>query len=75
MATTTLRVSEETRARAAALASERGSSIGAVVDAALEALERGDFWRQTRDALERHPQHAQPEAGWESTLRDGLERE
>jgi len=41
-----LRVSEATRARAAALAAQRGSSIGDVVNEALEALEAAEFWRQ-----------------------------
>lgn len=36
-------MSEETRARAASLAAQRGSSIGQVVDEALEALETARF--------------------------------
>ena len=52
---TTVRVSEETRARAAALAADRGSSIGEVVTEALEALEKADFWRKTQEALRRRP--------------------
>jgi len=52
---TTVRVSEATRARAAALAASRGRSIGEVVDEALEALETAEFWRKTQEALRRRP--------------------
>lgn len=72
---TTVRVSEETRARAAALAARRGSSIGDVVDEALEVLETAEFWRQTREALARHPQALEEDPVWERTLRDGLDRD
>ena len=72
---TTVRVSEQTRARAAALAAARGSSIGEVVDEALEALETAEFWQQTRAALVRHPQALQEDAAWERSLRDGLDRD
>lgn len=72
---TTVRVSEETRARAAALAAQRGSSIGEVVDEALEALETAEFWRKTREALARHPQALEEDPVWERTLRDGLDRD
>lgn len=70
---TTVRVSDATRARAAALAAERGSSIGAVVDEALDALERGAFWQRTRDVLTRHPAAGEPDPAWERTARDGLD--
>jgi hypothetical protein len=69
---TTLRVSKETRKRAAALAAERGRSIGGVVD---EALETAEFWRKTREALARHPQALEEDPVWERTLRDGLDRD
>jgi len=72
---TTLRVSEATRARAAALAAQRGSSIGDVVNEALEALEAAEFWRQTREALARHPRALEEDPVWERTLRDGLDRD
>lgn len=52
---TTVRVSEQTRARAAALAAERGSSIGEVVDAALDAYETAEFWRRTVQRLKPIP--------------------
>lgn len=72
---TTVRVSEATRARAAALAAARGTSIGVVVDEALEALERDEFWRQTRAALGAHPVELDDDPAWESSVADGLERE
>ncbi|MGI8536430.1 MAG: hypothetical protein ACR2K2_07990 [Mycobacteriales bacterium] len=72
---TTVRVSEATRARAAALAAERGRSIGDVVDEALEALEKEDFWRRTKEALARHPVELDEDPVWERTLRDGLEHD
>jgi len=53
-----VRVSEQTRAPAAAIATACGSSIGKVVNEALETVE---FWRQTRDSLVRHPQTLQEE--------------
>jgi hypothetical protein len=52
---TTLRVSGATRVRAVPLASQRGTSIGEVVDSALDALGRPSCWRKTRDALARRP--------------------
>lgn len=70
-----MRVSEATRARAAALAAERGSSIGEVVDAALEVLEKEEFWRQTRDALAKHPVELDVDDAWERSTADGLARE
>ncbi|HTW19598.1 MAG TPA: hypothetical protein VME70_05200 [Mycobacteriales bacterium] len=73
--TTTVRVSEQTRARAAALAAERGSSIGDVVDAALEALEKEEFWRQTRQALAAHAEAGEADPLWERTAADGLDRD
>ncbi len=72
---TTVRVSEKTRARAAALANERGTSIGEVVGDALEALDKAEFWRKTREALQRHPQALDEDPAWERSLRDGLERD
>jgi len=72
---TTVRVSEETRARAASLAAQRGSSIGQVVDEALEALETAEFWRKTREALARHPVELDEDPVWELSVSDGLDRE
>lgn len=72
---TTLRVSDETRARAASIAARSGSSIGDVVDRALDAFEAAEFWRQTREALAHNPDALDPEPAWERTTRDGLERE
>ena len=72
---TTVRVSEATRARAAALAASRGRSIGEVVDEALEALETADFWRKTQEALRRHPVALDEDPVWEQSVADGLDRE
>ena len=68
---TTLRVSETTRAHAAALAARSGKSIGQVVAEALDALETAEFWRATREALQRPPH--EEDAAWDRTVRDGLE--
>jgi predicted transcriptional regulator len=69
---TTLRVSESTRARAAALAAATGESIGSVVDRALTAYERSEFWHRTAAALSELP--AEPDE-WDRTVRDGLTRD
>jgi len=70
---TTVRVSEATRERAASIPRRTGSSIGDVVDRALDAYETAEFWRQTREALERRAE--EPDHAWERTVRDGLGRE
>jgi predicted transcriptional regulator len=72
---TTLRVSEATRARAAALAARSGTSIGEVVDQALDAYETAEFWQQTRDALARHSDALDPDPAWERSTGDGLARD
>ncbi len=72
---TTVRVSEATRARAAALAAERGSSIGELVDEALEALEKEEFWRKTRLALQQHPVELDEDPVWDLATADGLDRD
>lgn len=75
---TTVRVSEATRARAAALAAprpQRGSSIGEVVNDALEALETAEFWRKTQEALRRHPVELDEDPVWQLSVADGLYRE
>jgi predicted transcriptional regulator len=72
---TTVRVSEATRARAAALAARRGRSIGEIVDEALEALETAEFWRKTQEALSRHPVELDEDSVWELSVADGLDRE
>ncbi|CAN5248472.1 hypothetical protein BH20ACT5_BH20ACT5_14410 [soil metagenome] len=71
---TTVRVSEATRARAAALAAESGVSIGDVVDQALQALETARFWQQTREALRDLSPDPDDEL-WERTVADGLDRD
>ena len=70
----TVRVSEATRARAAARAASRGRSIGEVVDEALEALETAEFWRKTQEALWRRPSERDEEPAWELSVADGLDR-
>jgi len=72
---TTVRVSESTRARAAALAAEAAVSIGEVVDQALDAYETVRFWRQTHEALARHPDALAADPAWERSVRDGLDHE
>lgn len=72
---TTVRVSEATRARAAALAASRGRSIGEVVEEALEALETAEFWRKTQEALRRYPVELDEDPVWELSVADGLDRE
>ena len=72
---TTVRVSETTRARAAALAALAGSSIGDVVDKALDAYEEAAFWRQTHQALAAHPDALDEDPAWDRSVRDGLDRD
>ena len=71
---TTVRVTESTRARAASLAAQTGVSIGEVVDQALTAYETSLFWAQTHEALARHREQVDDEL-WDRTVRDGLDRE
>ena len=68
---TTLRVSEATRAHAAALAARSGKSIGEVVADALDAFETAEFWRRTHAALREQPREDDP--AWDRTIRDNLE--
>lgn len=72
---TSLRVSESTRARASRLAASSGSSIGDVVEQALDTYERALFWEQTRRAL-RAPGDVEDngDGAWDATVRDGLGR-
>ncbi len=70
---TTVRVSESTRARAASIATASGKTIGEVVDEALDAYERAEFWQRTRAALERHPGALAQDPAWERSTRDGLD--
>ena len=73
--TTTVRVSEATRARAGALAASRGRSIGEIADEGLEALETADFWRKTQETLRWRPVELEEDPMWEQSLADGLDRE
>lgn len=72
---TRVRISGHPRARAAALAAQRGSSIGEVFDAGLEALETAEFWRKTQEALRRHPVSLEEDTVSELPIADGLDRE
>jgi hypothetical protein len=69
---TTVRVSEATRARAASLAAEAGTSIGDLVDRALDTYESREFWARTRGALEARTPASD---AWEAVDRDGLDVE
>lgn len=78
---TTVRVTEETRDRLAALARATGTTIQSVVDEAVAAYESRLFWDQVEDSYARL--HTDPRAWaeveaeraeWEATTRDGLER-
>ncbi len=51
--TTTVRVTEETRRRVAALAESTGRQMQQVVDDAVAVYERELFWRQFADGYER----------------------
>ena len=55
---TTIRVSEQTRRRAAALAESTGMQMQAVVDEALIAYERAHFWESFEAAYARLGDHA-----------------
>ncbi len=67
-----MRVSEQTRQRASALAAASGSSIGDLVERALDAYERAAFWEQTRRALHEGGGADADDAAWDRTVRDGL---
>jgi predicted transcriptional regulator len=49
---TTVRVSDETRRRAAAVAKATGRQLGQVIEAAVEAYERELFWRRFTEGYE-----------------------
>jgi len=57
------------------MAAAIGASIGEVVEKALDAYEEAEFWRQTREALARHPDALAVDPAWERSVRDGLDRE
>lgn len=77
---TTIRVSEATRQRAADLAASSGRQIQAVVEEALVAYERALFWesfesgyRRLTEDPEKWNAAQQERRGEEPALRDGLE--
>lgn len=71
--TTSLRVSDTTRAHAAALAARAGVSLGTVVERALEEYEKAQFWRETAAALAASstPGSDPDDALWDRTTGDG----
>ena len=76
---TTIRVSEQTRRRAAALAESTGMQMQAVVDEALIAYERAIFWESFEAAYAGLADHAEEwneivaeRCGEEQALADGL---
>lgn len=48
--------------------------MGEILDQALDVYEHAEFWRQTREALGRHPDALAEDAGWERSVGDGLDR-
>ena len=77
---TTVRVSEQTRDRLAALAKQRGKPMIDVIEEAVDALERRVFWDAVDSGYEtlRNDKEAWAEvlaerAEWDGTLRDGLD--
>ena len=70
---TTVRVTQETRERAGALARAAGMTIGQVIEHALDAYETQRFWEQTRRALAEAP--VDRDAAWDAVDRDGLDRD
>ena len=70
---TTMRVSELTRKRAAALAKDAGTTIGELVERALDTYESKQFWSQTESALAAGG--VSNTEGWDAVDRDGLENE
>ncbi|MDQ3988088.1 MAG: hypothetical protein M3291_02615 [Actinomycetota bacterium] len=78
---TTIRGSEQTRRRAAALAESTGTQMQAVVDEALIAYERAIFWESFEASYARLADHADEwngvvaeRRGEELALADGLGR-
>ncbi|WP_344770918.1 hypothetical protein [Aeromicrobium panaciterrae] len=70
---TTVRVSEATRRRAAAMAKDADTTIGELVERALDTYESKQFWSATQSAL---AARGTPDSdGWDATDRDGLNRE
>lgn len=70
---TTVRVSDTTRERAAALAKDAGTTIGELVERALDTYESKEFWIQTQAALANRT-HERAD-GWDAVDRDGLDDE
>ncbi len=70
---TTLRVSDSTRERAASLAKDAGTTIGELVDRALDTYESKEFWSQTQSALA--ARRGNESDGWDAVDRDGLDHE
>ncbi|WP_231861352.1 MULTISPECIES: hypothetical protein [Frankia] len=77
---TTVRVSDRTRQRVAAMAASTGQQMQTIIDSAVEAYERELFWRGFEQGYD---QLADDPAGWDDldaersaespALRDGLD--
>ena len=70
---TTVRVSETTRRRAASMAKDAGTTIGELVDRALDTYESKQFWSQTQAALA--ARDVPDTDGWDAVDRDGLDHD
>jgi predicted transcriptional regulator len=77
---TTIRVSDASRARLAALAAEAGQPMTVTLDEALDALERKRFfaevnarYKELRDDPETWRVIRAERAEWDATLTDGLD--
>ncbi|MBZ0273467.1 toxin-antitoxin system protein [bacterium] len=80
MATTTVRISEETRNLLKDTAEKTGASMSTVLDAAVRSFARKVFWEKAYadfEAIRNDPQAWKEEqeefALWETTVGDGLE--
>lgn len=72
---TTLRVSDSTRRRASELAATTGTTIGELVDRALDEYEQARFWAQAREVLATEPGvELEDHDVFDRALRDNLDR-
>ena len=80
MATTTIRVSEETHEALRALAASTGEPMGRLIERAVEHLRTEEFFAELDHAYERlhadagaSAEEAAERKEWEATLADGLD--
>jgi len=80
MATTTIRVSEETHEALRALAASTGEPMGRLIERAVEHLRAEEFFAELDHAYERlhadagaSAEEATERREWEATLADGLD--